>query len=109
MNKSELQNILEGLDTTHFQAVKRFLGTTSSPETILSSIDQGDCEWIEWFKAMAVLQLWLESKKQDHPIERKLGYLSCTVDAFKNTPTIMRPKLSEATERMLAQYGFSDQ
>lgn len=109
MNESELQNILEGLDATHAQAVKRFLGTTRSSETILSSIDQGDCEWIEWFEAMAVLQLWLESKKQDYPIERKLGYLSCTVDAFKNTPTIMRPKLSEATERMLVQYGFSDQ
>jgi hypothetical protein len=109
MNESELQNILESLDATHAQAVQRFFGKNTNLQNAVTTIDQGDCEWSEWFNAMAVLQLWLESKKQDYPIERKLGYLSCTVDAFKNTPTIMRPKLGEATERMLAQYGFSDQ
>ena len=108
MNEAELQKILQGLDETHAQAVQRFLGKTNSLENILKSIDQADCEWIEWFKAMAVLQLWLESQKRDYNLQRKLGYLSCTVDAFKNTPTIMRPKLSEATERMLSQHGFSD-
>ena len=108
MNEAELQKILESLDATHAQAVKRFLGTTSDLKTVLKSIDQADCEWIEWFKAMAVLQLWLESQKRDYDLERKLGYLSCTVEAFKNTPTIMRPKLGEATERMLSQHGFSD-
>ncbi len=108
MNEAELQKILEGLDATHAQAVKRFLGTTSDFKTVLQSIDQADCEWIEWFKAMAVLQLWLESKKRDYDLQRKLGYLSCTVEAFKNTPTTMRPKLSEATARMLSQHGFSD-
>ena len=108
MNEAELQKILEGLDATHAQAVQRFLGKTNSLENILKSIDQADCEWTEWFKAMAVLQLWLESEKRDYDLERKLGYLSCTVEAFKNTPSIMRPKLSEATERMLSQHGFSD-
>ena len=108
MNEAELQKILESLDATHAQAVKRFLGTTSDLKTVLQSIDQADCEWIEWFKAMAVLQLWLESKNRDYALERKLGYLSCTVEAFKNTPSIMRPKLSEATERMLSQHGFND-
>ena len=109
MNESELQNILKSLDVTHAQAVKRFFGVSSSPHTSIASIDQGDCEWTEWFKAMATLQIWLESQKRDYPLERKLGYLSCTVEAFKNTPSLMRPKLSEATERMLAQHGFSDQ
>ncbi len=108
MNEAELQKILEGLDATHAQAVNRFLGKSSSPEIILKSIDQSDCEWTEWFKAMAVLQLWLESEKRDYDLQRKLGYLSCTVEAFKNTPTTMRPKLSEATARMLSQHGFSD-
>ncbi len=108
MNEAELQKILEGLDATHAQAVNRFLGKSSSPQIVIESIDQADCEWIEWFKAMAVLQLWLESKNRDYDLERKLGYLSCTVEAFNNTPSIMRPKLSEATERMLSQHGFSD-
>ena len=109
MNESELQNILESLDATQVQAVQRFFGKNTNLQNAVTTIDQGDCEWIEWFKAMAVLQLWLELKKQDYPLERKLGYLSCTVEAFKNTPSLMRPKLSEATERMLAQHGFSDQ
>ena len=108
MNEAELQKILEGLDATHAQAVNRFLGKSSSPEIILKSIDQSDCELTEWFKAMAVLQIWLESKNRDYDLQRKLGYLSCTVEAFKNTPTTMRPKLSEATARMLSQHGFSN-
>ena len=108
MTESELQKTLESLGETHAQAVRRFFGKTNSLENILESIDQADCEWVDWFKAMAVLQLWLESQKRDYDLQRKLGYLSCTVEAFKNTPTIMRPKLSEATERMLSQHGFSD-
>jgi hypothetical protein len=108
MNESELQTILKSLNATHAQAVKRFFGESSSPLTSIASIDQGDCEWTDWFKAMAVLQLWLESKNRDYALERKLGYLSCTVEAFKNRPSIMRPKLSEATERMLSQHGFND-
>ncbi len=108
MTESELQKTLESLGETHAQAVRRFLGKTNSLKNILKSIDQADCEWVDWFKAMAVLQLWLESKNRDYALERKLGYLSCTVEAFKNTPTIMRPKLGEATERMLSQHGFSD-
>ena len=109
MNESELQKTLSELGELNAQAVHRFLGKNNNLQNTVSTIDQGDYEWSEWFKAMAVLQLWLESKKLDYTLERKLGYLSCTVDAFKNTPTIMRPKLSEATERMLTQYGFSDQ
>jgi cell division protein YceG involved in septum cleavage len=109
MNESELQNILKSLCETDAQAIQRFFGKNTNLQNAITTIDPGDYEWSEWFKAMAVLQLWLESKKQDYPLERKLGYLSCTVDAFKTTPTVMRPKLSEATERMLAQYGFSDQ
>jgi len=108
MNEAELQKTLSGLGEANAQAVQRFLGKNNLQNAV-SLIDQGDYEWSEWFKAMATLQLWLESQKRDYPLERKLGYLSCTVDAFKNTPTIMRPKLSEATERMLAQHGFSDQ
>ena len=108
MNESELQTILKSLDVIHAQAVKRFFGESSSLHTSIALIDQGDCEWTDWFKAMATLQLWLESQKRDYPFERKLGYLSCTVEAFKNTPSLMRPKLSEATERMLAQHGFTD-
>jgi len=109
MNESELQNILESLDATQVQAVQRFFGKNTNLQNAVTTIDQGDCEWTDWFKAMATLQLWLESQKRDYPLERKLGYLSCTVEAFKNTPSLMRPKLSEATERMLAQHGFSDQ
>lgn len=108
MTEDELQKTLESLGEPHVQAVKRFLGTPSKLEDALRSIDQGDCEWAEWFKAMAVLQLWLESQKRDYDVQRKLGYLSCTVEAFKNTPTTMRPKLSDATKRMLSQHGFSD-
>ena len=108
MNEAELQKTLNQLGELNAQAVRRFLDKNNLKNAV-SLIDQGDYEWSEWFKAMAVLQLWLESQKRDYPFERKLGYLSCTVDAFKNTPTIMRPKLSEATERMLTQYGFSDQ
>jgi hypothetical protein len=109
MNESELQKTLSGLGEPNAHAVQRFLGKNSNLQNALTTIDQGDYEWSEWFKAMATLQLWLESQKRDYPLERKLGYLSCTVDAFKNTPIIMRPKLSEATERMLAQHGFSGQ
>lgn len=108
MTEDELQKILESLGEPNVQAVKRFAGTHHRLEDILKSVDQGDYEWTEWFKAMATLQLWLESQKRDYDPQRKLGYLSCTIDGFKNTPITMRPKFSDATLRMLSQHGFSE-
>jgi hypothetical protein len=45
---------------------------------------------------------------RDADVERKLGYLHCTVDAQKVVPSAIRPALPQSVARMLKEHGFAE-
>lgn len=108
MSPAERQELAQELGDHDAEIIIRFVGLEGKLETLRQSSVAAEISWNEWLQAIIVLQNWLENEKRDYSLERKLGYLHCTVEAFQNTPSVMRPQLSEATARMLAQYGLSD-
>jgi hypothetical protein len=73
--------------------LKDFLATACSLCLIAETAEQVELDWPEWTKAAAVLQRWLEEQQRTADTQRKIGYLSCTVEGFKNVPSNMRSRV----------------
>ena len=108
MEDRELQKLVAALGSTDAQLVQRFFGDTCTLCQIVEAANQVEQDWASWAKAAATLQHWLETHQRNADLARKTGYLSCTLESFKNVPTNMRPDLAAAVERMLNQFGFSE-
>jgi hypothetical protein len=108
MEEHELQKLVTAIGATDAEAVQRFFGEGCSLCQITEAADQVELDWPGWAKAAAVLQRWLEANQRNAEANRKIGYLSCTVEGFKNVPANMRPALAPAVARMLEQFGFAE-
>ena len=108
MEERELQKLVTAIGASDAEAVQRFFGEGCSLCQITEAADQVELDWPSWAKAAAVLQRWLEAKQRTADITRKIGYLSCTIEGFKNVPANMRPDLAPAVARMLEQFGFAE-
>lgn len=108
MDATEYQQCVNLLGEADAQALQRFLSPHGTLKNIKESAIEAEQEWTEWAKAVAFLQRWLEERGRTADQQRKLGYLTCTIDGFKNTPLTMRPPLVEAVKRMLQQHGFAE-
>lgn len=108
MEEREHQKLVTAIGSSDTEAVQRFFGDTCSLCQITEASDQVGLDWPEWCKAAAVLQRWLEVNQRGADTTRKIGYLSCTTEGFKNVPPNMRPDLAPAVTRMLEQFGFAE-
>ncbi|MEI6248718.1 MAG: hypothetical protein WCP67_09265 [Verrucomicrobiota bacterium] len=107
MEAREREKLVAIVGAEDAAAVERFLGDCALC-TLVEAADGAESDWPEWARAAAVLQRWLEAAGRSADVERKLGYLHCTVEAQKVVPTAIRPVLSEAVARMLREYGFAE-
>lgn len=88
-------------------AVARFLGTTPL-STLIETAVASDQDALEWARAAATLQLWIEARGLEAATEKKLGYLSCAAEGAKAVPVTMRPNFRLTVEEFLTSYGFSN-
>ncbi len=108
MEEREFQKLVTAIGSSDAEAVQRFFGDGCTLCQITEAADQVGLDWPAWAKAAAVLQRWLEAKQRTADTDRKAGYLSCTIEGFKNVPANMRPDLAPAVARMLEQFGFAE-
>lgn len=107
MEAREREKLVAAVGAEDAAAVGRFLGGCALC-ALVEAADAADSDWPEWARAAAVLQRWLEAAGRDADVERKLGYLHCTVEAQKAVPTALRPALPQAVARMLKEHGFAE-
>jgi len=107
MEAREREKLVAAVGAEDADAVGRFLGGCALC-ALVEAADAADSDWPEWARAAAVLQRWLEAAGRDADVERKLGYLHCTVEAQKAVPTALRPALPQAVARMLKEHGFAE-
>jgi hypothetical protein len=108
MEEREFQKLVAAVGSSDAEAVQRFFGDGCTLCQITEAADQVELDWPAWAKAAAVLQRWLETNQRFSDATRKIGYLSCASEAFKNVPTNMRPNIDVAVTRMLEQFGFAE-
>ena len=108
MEDRDYQKLVKEIGLSDAEAIKKFFGESCSLCLITETAEQVDLDWPEWSKAAAVLQRWLEGQQRTADTQRKIGYLSCTIEGFKNVPSNMRPSLANAVARMLEQFGFAE-
>jgi len=108
MEEREFQKLVTAIGAPDAEAVQRFFGDSCSLCQITEVADQVELDWPEWAKAAAALQRWLEANQRIADVNRKTGYLSCTIEGFKNVPANMRPDPATGVVRMLQQFGFAE-
>jgi hypothetical protein len=108
MDARERQKLVDTLGAEDAAAVERFLGEGCALCLLVETADQAEQDWPEWARAAAVLQRWLEARGRTAEATRKLGYLTCTHDGYRNVATSLRPPLPQAVARMLQDYGFAE-
>jgi hypothetical protein len=108
MEEREFQKLVKAIGPSDAEVVLRFFGDSCSLCQIAEAAEQVELDWPEWAKAAVVLQQWLEAHQRTADAQRKIGYLSCTAESFKNVPLSMRPDLATAVSRMLNQFGFAE-
>jgi len=86
--------------------VQRFLGSTSL-NLLATRAAAADQDPLEWARAAATLQRWIEARGLEASTEHKLGYLSCAAEGAKIVPVAMRPNFCRTVEDFLTTYGFS--
>lgn len=107
MEASEREKLVTAVGAEDAAVVERFLSGCALC-VLVEAADGADSDWPEWARAAAILQRWLEERGRDADVERKLGYLHCTVDAQKVVPSALRPALAQSVARMLKEHGFAE-
>lgn len=108
MEDREYQKLVKAVGLADAEVLQRFFGDACSLCQIAEVAEQVELDWPDWAKAAAVLQRWLETHGRTADTQRKIGYLSCATEGFKNVPLTMRPDLATAVGRMLEQFGFAE-
>ncbi len=108
MDAREREKLVSIVGADDADAVERFLGEGCALCLLVETADQAEQDWPEWARAAAVLQRWLEAHGRTADAQRKLGYLTCTHEGYRNVATNLRPPLPQAVARMLQDYGFAE-